>query len=66
MKKNFDNLYEKLGGTYREENGHFIPDIALNYFLLIWNMHITVIPIMPPTMRPTKNHSITYHPSLRQ
>ena len=29
MKKNFDNLYEKLGGTYREENGHFIPDIAL-------------------------------------
>ena len=29
MKKNFDNLYEKLGGTYREENGHLIPDIAL-------------------------------------
>lgn len=29
MKKNFDNLYEKLGGTYREENGHIIPDIAL-------------------------------------
>ena len=30
MKKNFDNLYEKLGGTYREENGHIIPDIALS------------------------------------
>ena len=29
MKKNFDNLYEKLGGTYREKNGHLIPDIAL-------------------------------------
>ena len=29
MKKNFESLYEKLGGTYREENGHFIPDIAL-------------------------------------
>ena len=29
MKKNFDNLYEKLGGTYREENGHLIPNIAL-------------------------------------
>ena len=29
MKKNFDNLYEKLGGTYREEIGHLIPDIAL-------------------------------------
>ena len=29
MKKNFDKLYEKLGGTYREENGHLIPDIAL-------------------------------------
>lgn len=22
-------LYEKLGGTYREENGYFIPDIEL-------------------------------------
>ena len=29
MKKNFDNLYEKLGGTYHEENGHLIPNIAL-------------------------------------
>ena len=29
MKKNFNNLYEKLGGTYHEENGHLIPDIAL-------------------------------------
>ncbi len=29
MKKNFDNLYEKLGGTYREGNEHLIPDIAL-------------------------------------
>ena len=29
MKKNFESLYETLGGTYREENGHIIPDIAL-------------------------------------
>ena len=29
MKKNFESLYETLGGTYREENGHFIPDITL-------------------------------------
>ena len=29
MKKNFDNLYEKLGGTYREENGHLIPNVKL-------------------------------------
>ena len=29
MKKNSDNLYEKLGGTYREENGHLIPDVTL-------------------------------------
>ena len=29
MKKNFDNLYEKLGGTYHEENGHLIPDVVL-------------------------------------
>ena len=29
MKKNFESLYEKLGGTYHEENGHLIPDIAL-------------------------------------
>ena len=29
MKKNFDNLYEKLGGTYHGENGHLIPNIAL-------------------------------------
>ena len=29
MKKNFDSLYETLGGTYREENGHLIPEIAL-------------------------------------
>ena len=29
MKNNFDNLYEKLGGTYREKNGHLIPDITL-------------------------------------
>ena len=28
MKKNFDNLYEKLGGTYREENGHLIPNVT--------------------------------------
>ena len=29
MKKNFESLYENLGGTYREENGQFIPDIVL-------------------------------------
>ncbi len=29
MKNNFNSLYENLGGTYREENGHFIPDVAL-------------------------------------
>ena len=29
MKKNFESLYETLGGTYREENGHLIPEIAL-------------------------------------
>ena len=29
MKTNFDSLYETFGGTYREENGHFIPNITL-------------------------------------
>ncbi len=29
MKKNFESLYENLGGTYREENGYLIPDITL-------------------------------------
>ena len=29
MKKIFDTLYEKLGGTYREENGHLIPNVTL-------------------------------------
>jgi len=29
MKNNFKTLYETLGGTYLEENGHLIPDIAL-------------------------------------
>ena len=29
MKKNFDNFYEKCGGTYREENGYFIPNLTL-------------------------------------
>ena len=29
MKKNFESLYEMLGGTYREENGHLIPDVTL-------------------------------------
>ena len=29
MKKNFNNLYEKLGGTYREKNGHLIPNVTL-------------------------------------
>ena len=28
MKTNFDSLYENLGGTYREENGHLIPDVT--------------------------------------
>ena len=29
MKTNFDSFYETLGGTYREENGHLIPNITL-------------------------------------
>ena len=29
MKKNFENLYESIGGTYREENGYRIPDVKL-------------------------------------
>ena len=29
MKKNFDNFYEECGGTYREENGYFIPNLTL-------------------------------------
>ena len=29
MKKNFEPLYETLGGTYREENGHLIPDVTI-------------------------------------
>ena len=29
MKKNFESLYEALGGIYREKNGHLIPNIAL-------------------------------------
>ena len=29
MTKNIESLYENLGGTYREENGHLIPNIAL-------------------------------------
>ena len=29
MKKNFDSLYETFGGTYREENGHLIPNVSL-------------------------------------
>ena len=29
MKKNYESLDEKLGGTYREENGHFIPNVTL-------------------------------------
>ena len=29
MKKNFESLYETLGGTYREENGHLIPNLTL-------------------------------------
>ena len=28
MKKNFKSLYENIGGTYREENGHLIPDVT--------------------------------------
>ena len=29
MKTNFDSFYETFGGTYREENGHLIPDVTL-------------------------------------
>ena len=29
MKNNFESLYETLGGTYREENGQFIPNVTL-------------------------------------
>ena len=29
MKKNFESLYETLGGTYSEENGHLIPNVKL-------------------------------------
>ena len=29
MKKNFESLYETLGGTYHEENGHLIPNVRL-------------------------------------
>ena len=29
MKTNFDSFYETLGGTYREENGHLIPNATL-------------------------------------
>ena len=29
MKKNFESLYKKLGGTYREEHGQLIPIVAL-------------------------------------
>ena len=29
MKKNFENFYEECGGTYREENRYFIPNLTL-------------------------------------
>ena len=29
MKKNFESLYETLGGTYREKDGHLIPNVTL-------------------------------------
>ena len=29
MKTNFDSFYETLGGTYREENGHLVPNVTL-------------------------------------
>ena len=29
MKTNFDSFYATLGGTYREENGHLIPNVTL-------------------------------------
>ena len=29
MKTIFDSFYETLGGTYREENGHLIPNVTL-------------------------------------
>ena len=29
MKTNFDSFYETLGGTYREENAHLVPNVTL-------------------------------------
>ena len=29
MKKNFENFYEVIGSTYREENGYLVPDVEL-------------------------------------
>ena len=29
MKKNFESLYENLGGTYHAENGHLIPNVTI-------------------------------------
>ena len=29
MKTNFDSIYETFGGTYREENGHLVPNVTL-------------------------------------
>lgn len=29
MKKNFESLYETLGGNYRKGNGHLIPNLSL-------------------------------------
>ena len=29
MTKNFESFYENLGGTYREENGHLVPNVTL-------------------------------------
>ena len=29
MKKNFESLYETLGGTYHKKNGHLIPNVTL-------------------------------------
>ena len=29
MKNNFESLYERLGGTYSEENRHLIPNVTL-------------------------------------
>ncbi len=48
MKKNYESFYEFLGGTYREENGHLIPNVALpgqtDYQIgKYWQLHLDYI-----------------------